>query len=210
MHLWDTGTWESSATLTALKGYAPSVHAVWNPSLPLIVTNGQKESDLLVWCPEQSRLLQTVPSPQVANSQQNREDTATILQRKIAQRDFDVFLCHNGQDKAAVKQIGERLKERGILPWLDVWELRPGLPWQQLLENQIAQIKAAAVFVGKDGIGPWQRQELDAFLREFVQRGCPVIPVLLADAPQEPALPIFLRAMTWVDFRRQNPDPFDN
>jgi hypothetical protein len=53
----------------------------------------------------------------------------------------------------------------------------------------------------------WQRQELDAFLREFVQRGCLVIPVLLADAPQEPARPVFLRAMTWGDFRRQNPDP---
>ncbi len=53
----------------------------------------------------------------------------------------------------------------------------------------------------------WGCQELDAFLREFVQHGCPLIPVLLADAPQEPALPVFLRAMTWVDFRRQNPDP---
>ncbi|SRR6266487_5195963 len=53
----------------------------------------------------------------------------------------------------------------------------------------------------------WGCQELDVFLREFVQHGCPLIPVLLADAPQEPALPVFLRAMTWVDFRRHNPDP---
>ena len=51
----------------------------------------------------------------------------------------------------------------------------------------------------------WQRQELDAFLRACVQRGCPVFPVLLADVPQEPALPVFLWATTWVDFRRQNP-----
>ena len=120
---------------------------------------------------------------------------------------FDVFLCHNGQDKPAVKQIGEQLKHHGILPWLDEWELRPGLPWQRLLEEQIEQIKAAAVFVGKDGIGPWQRQELDAFLREFVRRGCPVIPVVLSDAPQKPALPMFLKAMTWVDFRIQDSDP---
>jgi TIR domain len=118
-----------------------------------------------------------------------------------------VFLCHNGQDKPAVKQIGEQLKLYGILPWLDEWELRPGLPWQRLLEEQISQVKAAAVFVGKDGLGPWQHQELDAFLREFVRRGCPVIPVVLSDAPQKPTLPVFLRAMTWVDFRVQNPDP---
>jgi WD40 repeat protein len=142
-----------------------------------------------------------------ANDQRDRESAQSILQGKIATQDFDVFLCHHGPDKGVVKQIGEQLKHAGILPWLDEWELRPGLPWQQLLEQQIEHIKAAAVFVGKSGIGPWQHQELDAFLREFVQRGCPVIPVLLADAPQEPALPLFLRAMIWVDFRKQDPDP---
>jgi hypothetical protein len=122
---------------------------------------------------------------------------------------FDVFLCYNDKDKSEVKKIGEKLKERGILPWLDEWELRPGLPWQSLLEDQIEQIKSAAMFVGKEGIGPWQRQELDAFLREFAKRGSPVIPVLLEYAPSEPQIPVFLRAMTWVDFRKQNPDPLE-
>jgi TIR domain len=144
---------------------------------------------------------------QEADVQRDRESAISILQGKIETGDFDVFLCYNGQDKLAVKQIGEQLKLQGILPWLDEWELPPGRPWQRLLEAQISQIKAAAVFVGKDGIGPWQHQELDAFLREFVDRDCPVIPVLLKDASQEPALPVFLKAMTWVNFRTQNPDP---
>ena len=162
---------------------------------------------------EGAERLDTPPSSQVkemeqeADAQRDRESAISILQGKIATQDFDVFLCHNGQDKLAVKQIGEQLKLHGILPWLDEWELPPGRPWQRLLEEQISQIKAAAVFVGKDGIGPWQHQELDAFLREFVHRGCPVIPVLLADAPREPVLPVFLKAMTWVDFRIQDPDP---
>ena len=95
------------------------------------------------------------------------------------------------------------------MPWLDEWELRPGLPWQRLLEEQIGQIKSVAVFVGRQGIGPWQQQELEAFLREFVNRSCPVIPILLPDAPEEPQLPIFLRGYTWVDFRRQDPDPLE-
>ena len=55
--------------------------------------------------------------------------------RKLGQ--FDVFLCHNVVDKPAVKRIAQRLKEAGILPWLDVWELPPGVPWQPLLEKQI-------------------------------------------------------------------------
>jgi GTPase SAR1 family protein len=144
-----------------------------------------------------------------ADKQRDSSTAASILQGKIATGDFDVFLCHNNKDKPKVKEIGEKLKEQGILPWLDEWELRPGVPWQRLLEQQIGQIKAAAVFVGKDGMGPWQRLELEAFLREFASRGCPVIPVLLSNSPKQPALPIFLRGMTWVDFRRQEPDPME-
>jgi hypothetical protein len=120
------------------------------------------------------------------------------------QSEFDVFLCHNSEDKEAVIKIAEQLKdEYKIEPWLDEWELRPGLPWQPELEKQIAHIKSAAVFVGKSGIGPWQSREIYGFLSEFQERQCPVIPVLLPDAPQQPQLPIFLRGMTWVDFRQQ-------
>jgi TIR domain/zinc-ribbon domain len=133
--------------------------------------------------------------------------TLSLLQDKIATQSFDVFLCHNELDKPAVKQIGERLKDHGILPWLDEWELLPDLPWQRALEQQIARIKTVALFVGQNGFGPWQHHELDTFLGEFVRRGCPVIPVLLADAPQKPQLPFFLEGIVWVDFRVQVPDP---
>jgi WD40 repeat protein len=144
-----------------------------------------------------------------ADAGRERDAAATVLGGKIATGDFDVFLCHNSEDKPMVKNVGELLKERGILPWLDEWELRPGLPWQRVLEQQIVQIKSAAVFIGQSGIGPWQQLELEAFLREFVARGCPVIPVLLRDAPKKPGLPVFLRGMTWVDFRKEDPDPME-
>jgi hypothetical protein len=129
------------------------------------------------------------------------------LLQKRASAEFDVFLCHNGADKASVRRIADRLEEHGVLPWLDERELPPGQPWQQLLEKQIARIRSAAVFVGAAGVGPWQEQELYGFLREFVSRRSPVIPVLLPDAPDKPELPIFLKAMTWVDFRLQDPEP---
>lgn len=120
---------------------------------------------------------------------------------------FDVFLCHNSKDKPAVIQVAEQLKQRGISPWLDSWHLRPGFSWQDSLDEQINQIRAAAIFVGNSGFGPWQDQEIKAFIRAFVKRKCPVIPVLLPDAPQEPELPVFLQGLMWVDFRLQNPEP---
>mgnify|MGYP001024457479 CR=1 FL=1 len=125
------------------------------------------------------------------------------------QQKFDVFLCHNSEDKPAVIEIAQRLLSQDIRPWLDEWNLRPGQDLQDALDTEIEQFKTAAVFVGSKGLGPWQRQEIKVFLREFVERGCWVIPVLLGDAPQEPELPTFLKGKTWVDFRRQVPDPFD-
>ena len=138
-----------------------------------------------------------------------KEDAGVSKTRRSKRRTFDVFLCHNSGDKPVVKDIGERLKERGIRPWLDEWELRPGMPWQKNLENQIQSIKAAAVFVGTNGIGPWQDMELDAFLRELVNRKCPVIPVILPQCKTTPELPVFLRGMQWVDFRKEMPDPLE-
>lgn len=120
---------------------------------------------------------------------------------------FDVFLCHNSEDKPQVKEIGEKLQQYDLKPWLDIWELPPGRSWQRLLEKQIEQISSAAVFVGENGFGPWQEQEIYAFLSEFVRRDCPVIPVLLPNAPTKPELPVFLRGLTWVDFRISDPDP---
>ena len=130
-----------------------------------------------------------------------------LLETKRAEGRFDVFLCHNSADKPAVKAVARALRSRGVLPWLDEWELPPGQPWQPLLEKQIGQIRSAAVFVGLAGVGPWQEQEIYGFLREFVARRSAVIPVLLDNAPSAPDLPIFLRAMTYVDFRLREPDP---
>jgi serine/threonine protein kinase/GTPase SAR1 family protein len=156
------------------------------------------------------RIRSTSPSrvPEMDRSA-DRESVRAAAQSKVQGKqetnDFDVFLCYNPADQVAIIDIGKRLKEQGILPWLDKWELQPGRSWQRSLEQQIGQIKSAAVFVGKEGIGPWQQQELEVFLREFVKRDCPVIPVILSDAPQKPELPLFLESIRWVDFHEQAP-----
>ncbi|MGB5637010.1 MAG: TIR domain-containing protein, partial [Waterburya sp.] len=123
--------------------------------------------------------------------------------------EFDVFLCHNSQDKPEVIKIAQELQKRELKPWLDEWHLQPGLPWQRELERQITNIRAAAVFIGKSGFGPWQRMEIEAYLRRFVNQGSPVIPVLLDNAPKQPELPIFLEGMTWVDFRHSESNPMN-
>jgi GTPase SAR1 family protein len=137
----------------------------------------------------------------------NEAAASTVLQGKEKVAEFDVFLCHNWVDKPAVRMLAQDLRARGVRPWLDENELRPGLPWQQVLEEQIQNIPAAIVVVGSQ-VGPWQDQELGAFLRQFVRRRCPVIPVLLPGA-DPPTLPTLLDGMTWVDLGATIPDPLD-
>jgi len=106
-------------------------------------------------------------------------------------KSFDVFLSHNSKDKAAVRELAEALRARGLKLWLDEWELVPGRPWQEALEEVIETTGSSVVLVGKDGIGPWQDKEMRGCLSEFADRNLPVIPVLLPDAPEMPRLPIF-------------------
>ena len=106
-------------------------------------------------------------------------------------KSFDVFLSHNSKDKPAVRELAEALRARGLKVWLDEWELVPGRPWQEALEEVIETTGSSVVLVGKDGIGPWQDKEMRGCLSEFADRNLPVIPVLLPDAPEMPRLPIF-------------------
>ena len=114
---------------------------------------------------------------------------------------FDVFLSHNSKDKPLVRRIAKRLEKYGLTPWLDEKDLRPGLPFQDGLEEAMRSTRAAAVFLGGHGLGSWQRPEVRACLSLMVERGQPVIPVLLPGAPEKPEIGLFLRENTWIDFR---------
>jgi hypothetical protein len=149
--------------------------------------------------PDVQRLLDLVSSAsRVGKDVMN----VTPVQANPTEKIFDVFLCHNGEDKIAIRKLNEAFRSAGIETWLDEEQLALGVPWQRELEKQIGSVRAACVFVGKNGIGPWQEAEMRGFLSAFVNRGCPVIPIILPDASVVPKLPLFLEQMTWVDLRK--------
>jgi TIR domain len=113
---------------------------------------------------------------------------------------YDVFFSYNSQDRAAVEEIARKLHERGIRCFLDLWYLPKGQPWRPLLEQTLADTRAVAVFVGPQGMGPWQHREVDVALDRQARNGFAVIPVLLPGC--EPPLG-FLRQNTWIDRRNQ-------
>lgn len=125
-----------------------------------------------------------------------------LVGAKRSLRAFDVFMCHNSQDKGQALEIAEGLLQAGKLPWLDVWEAPPGTIWQKVLEGDIKECKATAVFVGPSGMGPWHNMEIYAVLDEFTRRQRPIVPVFLPGAEQTADVPLFLRNFTWVDARQ--------
>jgi hypothetical protein len=114
---------------------------------------------------------------------------------------IDLFLSHNSQDKALVREAAKALRERDVKVWFDEEDLVPGMPWITALENAIQDSAAVAVMIGGAGIGPWERPEMHAALVESVDRQVPIVPLLLPGAPDQPDLPLFLKTLTWVDCR---------
>lgn len=113
---------------------------------------------------------------------------------------FDVFFSYSVRDHAAVEGTARALTDAGLRVFLDRWYLTPGQPWPQALERTLAACSAVAVFIGAEGLGPWQQRERDIALdRQAHEPGFPVIPVLLGGG--DPALG-FLKLNTWLDLSR--------
>ena len=118
----------------------------------------------------------------------------------MAERQFDVFLAHCSADKPVIRRIYRQLKDRGLKPWLDEEEIKPGTQFQPALQQAIRSTKTAAVCIGSDGLGRWQNFELDAIIAQCVNRGIPVIPVLLPGVEAVPEALAFLGGFQSVNF----------
>lgn len=132
-------------------------------------------------------------------------------QRHAAERtmrdEFDVFMAHNSADKAAVIDVGKRLRSAGLNPWIDIEQVPPGRWFQDVIQSIVPRVKAAAIFLGTRGVGRWQALEIRTFISQCVERNVPVIPVLLPGLKEFPDELLFLRELNYVRFERDLDDP---
>ena len=122
-------------------------------------------------------------------------------EKELVFEGFDVFLSYNTEDLSLIQKLNEEFKARGLRTWFAPEQVTPGMIWLDELESQISNIRAVCIFVGGNGIGPWEEVEIKAFLTEFVHRGCLVIPVILPNAKEVPDLPVILKQIAWCDLR---------
>ena len=114
--------------------------------------------------------------------------------------DFDVFLAHNSLDKPQVEAVARKLQQRGIKYWLDKEQIPPGRWFQDVIQQAIPNVKSAAIFIGVNALGKWQKVELRSFISRCVEADIPVIPVLLPNVDNIPENLLFLKQLNWVKF----------
>ena len=114
----------------------------------------------------------------------------------------DVFISHSSQDKPMVERLARALQQEGLKPWFDKWDLVPGDRWQEALERAILDTPALLVCYGPSGSGPWQAEEVRAFVDRAVKDPSRrVIPAWLPDCPENLEVPLFLRGFHAMDLR---------
>ncbi|MFH1304556.1 MAG: toll/interleukin-1 receptor domain-containing protein [Planctomycetota bacterium] len=97
----------------------------------------------------------------------------------VAPHQFRVVLAYNGKDHDSVVQIYEELKRRGLDPWIDSRNHRPGTDWRKGFTAALKEASAAIVFYGENGSGAWQEQEIPSIHQQCVDKNIHVIPVVL-------------------------------
>ncbi len=116
---------------------------------------------------------------------------------------FDVFFSYNSKDHVLVTELAEGLSRQGLKPFLDRWDLAPGLRWRPELERVLASCGSVVVMLGPDGVGEVQQREVDVALRrQDKDPRFPVVPVMLPGGEPPGG---FLEQLTWVDVRNQSP-----
>jgi hypothetical protein len=190
VRIWRCDRWTSVAVLAEPRTAEWFRNIAFHPKDPLLGTLGNEDTKVRVWKLAPDALL-------------------NVVTRRGSVIGYDVFFSHNSKDKPAVRVIANQLRKVDILPWIDDDALVAGTSAVTALEEAMKKVKAAVVFCGADGLGPWQALERDALHLTAVERKIPIIPVILPNVVGEPDLPLLLRGPVRVDFRKPEPDPLE-
>lgn len=129
---------------------------------------------------------------------------------------FDVFVSHNSDERIAVAELCERLRDEGKLrPWRDQDSIQPGAEWERSIRTALASCPCCAVLFGPQGWGRYHFLEAALAFRGLGERpGFRVIPVLLPGAlesdfdkaptenEEEVKALAGLKSLQWIDFRK--------
>lgn len=115
------------------------------------------------------------------------------------------FLSHASEDKADfVEPLAHALVKRGVRPWLDRWEIKPGDSLvQRLFDEGLDRADAIVVVLSRFSLTrSWVRAELDSAIVKRIWHGTRVIPVRL----DKVEIPSPLTSLAWLSGERSFDD----
>ena len=115
-------------------------------------------------------------------------------------RGRNLFLVCNSKDKTFISAISKKLRLKGVITSADDDGLSPGHLFQGFVEKVSSGSKAISVFIGSVGLGKWQVFELREAISIGMEKGIPVVPVLLPEISEIPIELAFLKAFNYVRF----------
>ncbi|HEX6367829.1 MAG TPA: TIR domain-containing protein [Longimicrobium sp.] len=128
-----------------------------------------------------------------------------------------VFISHSSSDKPQVEALAVALRERGIDPWLDKWEIGPGDDIVASINRGLEEAGAGlVVFSPHSRESRWVEAEVSYLTYARIQEGKALIPVVLGDGVWVPPLlrPLARRGIEEVEAiadalhnRRVRPSP---
>lgn len=130
---------------------------------------------------------------------------------------IQIFLAHASEDKAAVMELYDRLKQKGYQPWLDKKDLIPGQNWRKEIPKAIrsSQIFIACLSqrsVSKQG---YVRKEFRMALNEYAEKTSDTIYLIPlkfdeCDIPdlELDQMGVSMKDIHWLDY--WEPDGFEN
>lgn len=109
-----------------------------------------------------------------------------------------LFISYSSRDAEVVNAVARGLKQRGVNLYQDTLDKElSGRLFLEVIEDKLRNATTVAVFIGKGGLGPFQRLEVARAVILAAKKGLQVVPVLLPGV-QIADLELFMQCFSGV------------
>jgi hypothetical protein len=144
---------------------------------------------------------QSNPSVMLSPTYQQARPGAHEPNLTIISEEFDILLCYQDIDKWETQEVAKQLERFKIRFYPNHWVTNKNT-WEQMYVKLIGKINALGIFIGNNET-PWEEEGVEELIWRFINDDLIIIPIFLSTAHQDLKLPLFIRNMPIVDFRRQ-------
>jgi hypothetical protein len=110
-----------------------------------------------------------------------------------------VYICYAREDQEFVLQLATKLKDVGVLVWLDQWDIPPGADWDHAIDNALHDCTRFLIVLSPEAIAS---KEVKGELQTALALDKILVPVLRVQCQ----LPRRLRSIQYADFTNRTPN----